>query len=118
MTELERETEALRVLVREAHESIKDLRQVQRETAQALTEAREELANLQATYVTQLVQTSMAAYHDRIEAAVVEGTAAAHRRFDELSAMLLGEDGRTRRRGRPSIPELMEARSVLDRMQS
>lgn len=96
----------LRDAVREAREALKDLR-AERKRWQPLPDQ---------VYgrIDQAVAQGLKEYETALETAIKTGTEAVFRRFDQISAILLGEDSQSRRAGDPSIPGLMRDRRGVD----
>jgi hypothetical protein len=106
----ERDLEALRTATREAHEAIRDLRT---ETKRAAAVAGE-VAAVADVEVEQRIAAAVAAgleeYRATLDGAIKDATEAVFARFDTIRDTLLGETKRHRRRGEPSLPELIEDR--------
>lgn len=105
----EEEVERLRVATREAHEAMKDMKAL-------MKEAREVMGEMLAAVGTDVDERIEAAVADglkelgtSIEKATDDATEAVYRRFDQITDILLGE-GSGRRKGEPSIPELLMER--------
>jgi hypothetical protein len=98
-TQVDEDADALRLLIREAHEATKDLKAVIREA----TEARESLITMAAVTVEQginiAVEEGLKAYSESISTAIDDATDAVYERFDVIAATLLGESEKQKRRG-------------------
>jgi hypothetical protein len=109
------EAEELRQAVREAHEVLKDLRAALRE-AQAWEQGR--LAqDVIDDRIRQAVITGLKQYDIAITSAIKIASDGVQQRFSELEALFLGEDRKSRRKGKPSLPQLIELRTVMDTLQ-
>lgn len=98
---------ALKAVTREAHEAIKDLRAVIREANQAKEEL---LLRLTATWehgVDAVVKQGLESYQATLAKAIEDAQKRVNDRFDRLADLMLGEDPRTRRKGEPSLEELI-----------
>lgn len=60
------------------------------------------------------VQDGLASFHDALGTAIEDSTAAVYRRFDTIEKLLLGEDDKSVRAGRPSIPEMIGAIAAVE----
>jgi hypothetical protein len=98
-TQVDEDADALRLLIREAHEATKDLKAAVREA----TEARESLITMAAVTVEQginiAVEEGLKAYSESISTAIDDATDAVYERFDVIAATLLGESEKQKRRG-------------------
>lgn len=105
-TQAEEDADALRVLIREAHEALKDLKVTIREAK----EAREELASMAAVAVSEsidmAVKQGLETYALAIEKAIDNATDAVYARFDVIAATLLGETEQDKRKGEPTMGDL------------
>jgi hypothetical protein len=106
----EEEIAAIKEATRVAHEAIKDLKGLIKEAKQISehisVQMHEEVdEKLQAEVKVGLEQLSVA-----FKAATEEATNKVFKRFDDLADLLLGEDWRSKKKGKPSIPDLIESR--------
>jgi len=101
----------LRAATREANEVLKDLHRVVAEGKILVKgiDAAAEVAVL--TRMEPVVKEGLQQYAGALKQAIEDATAAVDRRFDQLADIMLGEDKTARRRGKPSIPELIERRN-------
>jgi hypothetical protein len=108
MTDLEREIEtltALREATRQAREAAKDLRaemKAAREFRQEFLATPELDARLK-----ELTEDALARYSDGIDKQIQLATEATWRRFDTLTMICMGEDPKSVREGKKTIPDLL-----------
>lgn len=105
--DLQKTLDELRAEIREAHGVLKDLRgeiRTARELVPLLTD------ELFAAEVKKQVD-ALGTATDKAMDAAVEGVFA---KFDKLHAHLLGEDKQRRRKGKPSVPDLLKARAIIE----
>ena len=108
LDELPRQLLELRDLIRQAHEATSDLRTVLREARavrDSLPAAAEKAAGEQ---LNAEIKAGLVSFGEALDKAIDTGTDAVFRRFDRLEQMLLGEDPKSARAGRPSIPQVLE----------
>lgn len=94
-------------------EAIHEARIVTRDLRTATKEGREMLAAVRSAVDDRLdaeVKAGLARYAEALSAAIESATAAVDRRFTALTNIMLGEDAKSRREGKPSIEELMRER--------
>jgi hypothetical protein len=104
----------LRDLIRQAHEATCDLRAVLRE-ARALRDSLPAAADKAVSETIQPeIKTGLDSYHDALEKAVEDGSQAVFRRFVRIEKLLLGEDDRSARAGKPSIPQMIETIAAVE----
>ena len=97
----------LRDLIRQAHEATSDLRAVLRE-ARALRDSLPAAAEQAVTEKFNAeVESGLASFGVALDKAIEDSTQAVFRRFDKIEKLLLGEDDKNVRAGKPSIPELI-----------
>lgn len=106
--QLEQVRDQLRTEIREARETLSDLR---REIKDART--------LVPLLTDELFQAEVRKRVDELarvtEKAMEESVARVVKRFDELADILTGQDRKTRRAGKPSVPALVQARAAATR---
>jgi hypothetical protein len=98
----------LRDLIRQAHEATADLRAVLREAKavrDSLPAAAEKAVSEQ---VGAEVKAGLDEFGKALDEAIETGTQAVFRRFDKIEQLLLGEDAKSVRAGKPSIPQMIE----------
>ena len=99
----------LRDLIRQAHEATRDLRAAVRE-AGAMRDSLPAAAEQAVTEkFSAEVESGLASFGEALDKAIEDGTQAVFRRFDKIEKMLLGEDDKSIRAGKPSIPQLIGA---------
>lgn len=114
LDELPRQLTELRDLIRQAHEATADLRAVLREARavrDSLPAAAEKAVNEK---IGAVVETGLASFHDALGTAIETGTAAVYRRFDTIEKLLLGEDDKSVRAGKPSLPAMIGAIAAVE----
>ena len=114
LDELPRQLVELRDLIRQAHEATSDLRAVLREAKtvrDSLPAAAEKAVSEQ---LGAEIKTGLDSFGEALNKAIDTGTAAVFRRFDRLEQMLLGEDPKTVRAGRASIPQMIETIAAVE----
>ncbi|MET7982540.1 hypothetical protein [Streptomyces sp. NPDC005281] len=94
----------LRELIREAHGVLKDIRREKREARELLPLLTDELFSDE-------VKKQLAALNKVTKQAMDDAVARVFKKFDELGAIVMGEDRISRRKGKPSIPSLVNARA-------
>jgi heme oxygenase len=100
------EVAELRAATREAHEVLKDLRRTVKEAMQ-FRAAMEHAAQVSVDeQVKAVVEKGLDDYGRALKLAIDDATRLVYKRFDRLADILLGEDKATKRRGKPSLPEL------------
>lgn len=102
------EIDALREATREAHEVLKDLRRAIKDGRQLVKEAAGIAVSEQMKPV---VDKGLKEFSEALDVAVKEATQSVFDRFDQIRDMLLGEDRTSKRLGKPSISELVEAKA-------
>ena len=104
----------LRDLIRQAHEATRDLRAALRE-AHVMQDS---LAVAAEKAVTEKfsaeVESGLASFNDALAKAIEDGTQAVYRRFDRIEKLLLGEDEKSVRAGKQSIPQMLEVISAAE----
>lgn len=101
--QLEQVRDQLRAEIREARETLKDLRG-------AIKEARELAPELVGGLIEAEVTKGLEELGKTTKQAMRDSVARVITRFDELFDLITAQDRVTRRAGKPSIPELIEAR--------
>jgi len=107
LDELPRQLTELRDLIRRAHEATSDLRAVLREAKtvrDSLPAAAEKAVSEQ---LGNEVKAGLRSFQAALDKAIETGTDAVFRRFDGIEKLLLGEDPKNVREGRPSIPQML-----------
>jgi CHAD domain-containing protein len=92
-------------------EAIHDARIATRDLRAATKEARDVLASVRSAVDDRLdaeVAAGLERYSQAISEAIESATAAVDRRFATLADIMLGEDAKSRRQGRPSLRELLD----------
>lgn len=101
----EEETAALREATRQAHEVLGDLRRAIKDGERLVKEAADVAIKERFEPV---VAQGLKEFGDALGVAIEESTQAVFARFDQITDTLLGEDKASRRRGKPSIPDLAD----------
>jgi len=104
----------LRDLIRQAHEATADLRVVLKE-ARAMRDSLPAAAEkaVSETFSAE-VESGMVSFGKALEKAIADASQAVFRRFDTIEKLLLGEDDRSVRAGKPSIPEMIGAIAAVE----
>lgn len=104
----------LRDLIRQAHEATSDLRAAIRE-AKALRDSLPAAAEKAVTeQVSAVVEKGLADFGGALDKAIEAGTQAVFRRFDKIEQLLLGEDPKSIRAGKQSIPQMIETIAAVE----
>ena len=107
LDELPRQLTELRDLIRQAHEATSDLRAVLKE-ARAMQDTLPAAAEKAVTEkFSAEVQSGLVSFQDAMDKAIEDGTQAVFRRFDRIEKLLLGEDDKSVRAGKMSIPDMI-----------
>ena len=107
LDDLPRQLLELRDLIRQAHEVTSDLRAVLRE-AKAMRDSLPAAAEKAVSERLQAeVESGLESFGKALDKAIDDGTQAVFRRFDGIEKLLLGEDPKSVRQGKPSIPEML-----------
>lgn len=114
LDELPRQLTDLRDLIRQAHEATADLRAVLREAKEVRDSLPAAAEKAVAEKFGAAVQDGLTSFHDALGTAIEDSTAAVYRRFDTIEKLLLGEDDKSVRAGRPSIPEMIGAIAAVE----
>ena len=104
----------LRDLIRQAHEATSDLRAVLRE-AKVMRDGLPAAAEQAVTEkFSAEVQSGLASFQGALDKAIEDGTQAVFRRFDQIERLLLGEDDKSVRAGKASIPQMIETIAAVE----
>jgi hypothetical protein len=102
----------LKEATRLAHEALQDLKDERTEQERHLKAWKEELRVVMQDYVkAELIETS-----DAIERMKDKLWDQLSYKFDSLTEIMLGRDPKSKRKGQPSLQELVEVRNLLDRV--
>lgn len=104
---LEPEAAALRSLIYSAHTATKDLRAALREAQELLGKTIEKAME---EVIDETIVKGLDAYADTIRRAQAEAVDRVFREFDKLADELLGTSTKHRKRGEPSMGDLVEAK--------
>lgn len=117
MSDLLAEAEAvgtrIRDALREGHALLRDLKAATREARDALAAVDQRIHDRIDEKLDREVADGLARYQSALEAAIERADAAVYKRFDTLADILMGEDPKSRREGKPSLIELAEQRQRL-----
>lgn len=110
MTPAEERAE-LRAVIREAHETIKDMERLLAKMEKVKVEIEDAVVRAFDEQISEAVQSGLAGYRDAITGAIDTATESVFERFNKLSATLLGETVRARKKGLPDVPQLIRSLS-------
>jgi LPS O-antigen subunit length determinant protein (WzzB/FepE family) len=111
MTATEDEITALREATREAHAALKDLKGAIKE-GRELVAAIDKMAQIAVEdRLKPVVEKGLEDFGKNLRQAIDVATDSVYERFDKIADLLTGEDKTSKRRGQPSIPELVERRN-------
>ncbi|MFD3483799.1 hypothetical protein [Streptomyces sp. NPDC058665] len=99
--QLARTREEMRAELREAHETLKDLRRETREARELIPLLTDDLFSAE-------VKKQVDALGRATEAAMAQSVDRVTQQFDKLADTFMGQSRQQRRKGQPSIPELIE----------
>ncbi|WP_333771001.1 hypothetical protein [Streptomyces sp. IBSBF 2435] len=105
--DLEQLRDQLRAEIREARETLKDLRREIRDARTLVPLLTDELFEAE-------VKKQVGELGRVTEKAMDDAVARVFAKFDKVQALLMGEDPHSRRRGRPSIPDLLAGARQVD----
>lgn len=103
---VEEDIAALKQATREAHEAIQESKDVKKELEATWARISEEIEN----HIESEVAIGLTKYSGSILTAIEDATQRVYERFDLIADILVGEDKQSRRKGLPSITELVEQR--------
>jgi chromosome segregation ATPase len=112
VSKTEDEIAALKAATREAHEAVQALKDARRE-AQAMLDQLQPGIHKR---LSQEVDAGLAQYREALETAIKNATTAVFKRFDTVAELILGEDRKSRKAGKPSLEEMLAARDVAARI--
>lgn len=96
------EAEQLRELIHEAHEAIKDLTHIRREIERLVSATMETIQ----VRMEHAAEVQIAALMAATEEAITKTDERIHKRFDQVADLLLGEDKKSKKAGKPSLEEV------------
>lgn len=108
------EVEELKEATRRAHEAIKDLKLIIRETKEVGDEVRKLIHDEIHTRIDKEVARGLGEYKSTISDAIEDATDRITKRFDYLAELLMGEDKKSKRKGLKAIPEYVEEIAETD----
>lgn len=108
---------ALKAVTREANEAVQAVREVMREAKKYREELESSTQKVVDDRVAEAVAIGMESFKEALDKAIEGATERTYGRFDELAALLLGEDRKSVRKGQMTMPEMVglvaEARKKL-----
>jgi hypothetical protein len=104
-SQVDEDADALRVLIREGHEVLKDLKATIREAQQAREDLVAAAGVAVNTGIEVAVEEGLRRYGEAIKDAIDHATDAVYERFDVIAATLLGETETQKRKGEPSMDD-------------
>lgn len=109
----------LKAATREANEAIKGLREAERDLKKVVATIEGMASKTVGALVEEAAKAQIARLAAATDKAIDDTSEAIDKRFQQVADILLGEDKKSRRSGRPSIPELAEQRKrVLDEFEA
>jgi hypothetical protein len=108
---LQKATGEAREVIAELHGILKDIKEVKREAQKVVDEIMPKIMG----HLDKSTEAGLSGYSKSILEAIDNATAAVYKRFDTLADTLLGEDKAAKRKGKPSLQEVTEARNIIDR---
>lgn len=102
------EVAVLKAATREAHVAAQELASVIREARKYQAELKTYATKAVGEEVRPVIDAGLEEFARSLKKAIDQATDAVYRRFDTLTAVLLGEDQQSKRRGEPSLQELAE----------
>jgi len=110
-----RDIAALKKYTREAHETIQDLKSVVREARQVVIEIQKAAAVSVDERLQPILIAQINAIQEATLVAIAESEGRIEGRFDQMAAVMLGEDRKSVREGRLSLPQMAENIGALRR---
>lgn len=110
MKTTEEETEQLRIVVREAHEAIKDMTGLLRQMEQAKQDLEVVSRRVFEDQMAEQVSAGLQEYKTSLDKHIELATQKVYERFDRLADILLGEDRKSKKTGK-TIEELVRRRA-------
>lgn len=108
MSDLDKDKAELKRLTREAHEATQDLKSVIREARGVVLEIRKAASVAVNERIEPVVIAQIAALGEATQVAISEAEDRIENRFNQLASVMLGEDRKSIREGRPTIPQMAE----------
>lgn len=108
LAQLDRRVAAVKEATREANEAIQGLREIMREAKRYKKDIEEATQKAVDERVSEAVAIGLEAFNEALGKAIDGATEKTYARFDELTALLLGETKSQRRRLGESLPEMIE----------
>jgi predicted transcriptional regulator len=102
------ETEALREVVRQAHEAIQDMTRLIREAREITAKIRVAAAITVDDRIGDAITDGLAEYHDTIVDQIKKASDTVIHRFETIEQTLLGETAEQRARNQPTLAEISE----------
>jgi biopolymer transport protein ExbB/TolQ len=101
---------AIRDAVREGHTLLRDLKAATKEARDVLAAIDQHIYDRVDETIDREVKEGLDRYQEALTEAIERADAAVNKRFDTLASILLGEDPKSRREGKPTLVELAEQR--------
>lgn len=114
MSEITRETAELKAVIRMAHEAIKDLKACLKEAREVRDELKTAAAERVEGRLNDAVEAGLVELDKSIETAIEDSTQKVYARFDTIADILLGEDRKSTRLGKPNLTNLAQAKRRRD----
>lgn len=109
-TQAEEDADALRVLIREAHTVMKDLKVLIKEAKEVSGVLSATLPNILGEQIERAVEVGLATYNQAIDTAIKEAEQAVYERFDSIAEQLLESPGDD---GSPSVSQYAHLHSAV-----
>lgn len=106
-SDLDAKMAELRQVIREANETLKDLRAERRAAAADLLGSTEEITRVTRERIDSVVTTGLEKYQGSLEVAIDRSTKSIYKRFDLIASICLGEDYDSKKAGTATVQELV-----------
>jgi len=110
LAEAERIGTMIREAVRDGHALLRDLKAATKEARAAVAEVERRMAVVVDDRISQVVMEGLGEYKAELAKAIASADKRVADRFDQLAAIYLGEDPKSRREGLATLAELAERR--------
>lgn len=118
MTKQNDEVAELREATREAHEAMSDMKRLMKEVREVIGELRAAAHVEVDEMITEEVRKGLDAYKAVLDKAIETATESVYARFDKIGDLILGEDSLTKKKGLPSIEDMVRGKVDSDHIRS